>query len=89
MNLSKLTKAIRTETQADRLFKTWERRYEEGKTYAYKRVCEAGPDTAQVNKIIQDMELSIALSDLGGQTTNAFDEGVLAYIRSYRHVELR
>lgn len=84
MNLSKLTKAIRFETQADKLLKTWDRRYEEGYTYAYQRVCEAGPDMTQVNQVIQELELNIALSDLGGQKTSAFDEGVLAYIRSYR-----
>lgn len=89
MNLSRLTKAIRTETQADKLLKTWQVRYDEGMNYAYKRVCEAGADTTQVKQVIQDMELSIALSDLGGQKINAFDEGVLAYIRSYRQVELR
>lgn len=74
----------RTETPADRLLKSWDRRYDEGCTYAYQRVCEAGTDSCAVNKIIQEMELSIALSDLGGQNISAFDEGILAYIRKHK-----
>lgn len=71
------------ETQADVLLKTRDRRYSEGCNYAFRRVCDAGADQSEVKRIINEMELSIALADLG-QGKTAFDEGVMAYIRKYQ-----